>query len=83
VVLRLIYNVGDVVGEDCEEIQANIEQFNTNPGIQKKCQELDLAGLKYLWFSSLNGTGMIAQIDIPANTELSYILGQFTLQCAI
>ncbi len=70
VIPRLIYMFGEVVGEDCEDVRVSIEQLNSHPGLQKKCEQLELAGSKYLQFSSLHGTGIAAKIDIPQNTEL-------------
>jgi hypothetical protein len=64
-----------VVGEDREDIKVSIEQLNSHPGIQKKCEQLEHAGFKYLQFSSLHGTGIADKIDIPQNTELSYYIG--------
>jgi hypothetical protein len=75
VIPRLIYTFGEVVGEDCEDIKVSIEQLNSHPAIQRKCEQLKHAGFKYLQFSSLHGTGIAAKIDIPQNTELSYYIG--------
>ena len=75
VIPRLVYMFGEVVGEDCEDVRVSIEQFNSHPGIQKKCEHLELAGSKYLQISSLHGTGIAAKIDIPQNTELCYYIG--------
>jgi hypothetical protein len=48
VIPRLVYMFGEVVGEDCDDVRISIEQFNSHPGIQKKCEHLELAGSKYL-----------------------------------
>ncbi len=40
-----------------------------------KCEQLEHAGLKYLQFSSLHGTGIAAKNELPQNTELSYYIG--------
>jgi hypothetical protein len=74
-VSHLIYTFGKVVGEDSSDIEVSIEQFNSHPGIQKKCEQLEHAGLKYFRFSPLHGTGIAAKSDIPQNTELSYYIG--------
>jgi hypothetical protein len=74
-VSRLIYTFGKVVGEDSADIEVSIEQFYSHHGIQLKCEQLEHAGLKYLRFSSLHGTGIAAKNDIPQNTELSYYIG--------
>jgi hypothetical protein len=70
-----VYTLGEVVGEDREDIKVGIEQFDSHPGIQRKCKQLEHAGFKYLQFSSLHGTGIAAKIDVPQNTELSYYIG--------
>jgi hypothetical protein len=74
-VTRLVYTYGEVVGEDREDIEASIEKFNAHPGIQRKCERLERAGLKYLRFASWHGTGIAAKIDVSQNTELCYYLG--------
>jgi hypothetical protein len=83
VIPRLIYTFGEVVGEDREDIKVSIEQLNSHPGIQRKYEQLEYAGFKYLQFSSLHGTGIAAKIDIPQNTELSYYIGAVCLRCSM
>jgi hypothetical protein len=75
VIPRLIYTFGEVVGEDSEDIKVSIEQLNSHPGIQRKCEQHEHAGFKYLQFFSLHGTGIAAKIEIPQNAELSYYIG--------
>jgi hypothetical protein len=47
-VSRLIYTFGGVVGDDREDIKVSIEQLNSHPEIQRKCEQLEHAGFKYL-----------------------------------
>ena len=74
VIPRLIYTFGEVVGEDREDIKVSIEQLNSHPGIQKKCEQLEPAGFKYLQFSSLHGTGIATKIDTPRILSCATIL---------
>ena len=73
---RLVYEYGKVVGEDQEYIKQSIDAFNAHPDIQLKCEHLEEAGLRYLRFTSLHGTGIAAREDVPQGTELYYYLGE-------